>query len=65
MATLIWFSIVFAAAAGTVFYQEQINPPTDVTDLSAILFLLGLLVRMTLAVVLVTLIGLSVGALWS
>ena len=64
MGPLIWFSMVFAAMAGMVFYQEQVNPPSDVTDLTPILFLLGLIVRMTLAVVLITLIGMTIGALW-
>lgn len=64
MGPLIWFSMIFAAMAGMVFYQEQVNPPGDVTDLTPILFLLGLIVRMTLAIVLITLIGMSIGALW-
>lgn len=64
MGSFVWLSMVFAAMAGMVFYQEQVNPPGDVTDLSPILFLVGLIVRMTLAVVLITLIGFSIGALW-
>lgn len=64
MGMFIWLTMIIAAVAGGVFYQEQINPPTDLTDLSSIMFLLGLLVRMTLAIVLITLVGISIGALW-
>lgn len=63
MPSLMWYAIMFALVAGMIFYQEQANP-ADVEQISPTVFLLGLIVRMTLAVVMVTLLGLGVGSLW-
>jgi hypothetical protein len=63
MMTVVLFSGLLLVA-GWVFYNEQVNPPKDVTDLPAPLFLMGLVVRLTLTFVVFTLSAILLSALW-
>lgn len=51
--------------AGGVFYREQKEAAGDVVDVPGIVFLFGLLVRMALTVVLLSLTAIMVSALFT
>jgi cytosine/uracil/thiamine/allantoin permease len=57
------FGVVLIAAGG-VFYSEQLNPPGDLTDLSPVAFLFGLLVRIALTVVALSMSALLLASIW-
>lgn len=65
MALFISLVVSLVIVAGGVFYGEQRNPPSDVTNVPGIVFIFGLLVRMALTVVMLTLSAIVVSTLFS
>jgi hypothetical protein len=63
MMMIVWFMGI-AAVAGMVFYQEQIGPRSDAHDVPGSLMLFGLVVRLTLAMVMIMLFIVSITELW-
>ncbi len=56
--------VVLIAAAG-VFYSEQVDPPRDVIDLSPGAFLFGLLVRIALTIVMLSMSAMLIASIWT
>jgi hypothetical protein len=65
MGTFIALVISLVIVSGGVFYGEQRNPPKDVTNVPGVVFIFGLLVRMALTVVMLTLSAIVVSTLFS
>jgi hypothetical protein len=60
---VILFGMVLVAAAG-VFWSEQVDPPGDAIDLSSGAFLFGLLVRIALTVVVLSMSAMMIASIW-
>lgn len=65
MALMIVLCGVVLIAAASVFYSEQVDPPRDVIDLSPGAFLFGLLVRIALTIVMLSMSAMLIASIWT